>query len=151
MNDNRQDIIKQLRHAFTLFNKAEWREKPVNGLTRSEIRILFCIMEYQINGNPKPRVSDLSKRLLVTTPTVTQLVKKLIEEKLIKRTVDPDDRRSVGIGLTAKGKEVALAADRYFRESIGGLIDDLGQDESRQLADLLTKTYHYFNKRAGEK
>ncbi|SFJ83562.1 DNA-binding transcriptional regulator, MarR family [Paenibacillus sp. UNC496MF] len=151
MNDNRQDIIQRLRDAFILFAKAEWREKPVNGLTRSDIRILFSVMEYENNGNPKPRISDLSKRLLVTTPTVTQLIKKLIEEDLIERTVDPDDRRSVGIGLTAKGKEVAKSAELYIRDSLGGLIDDLGEDESRQLAELLTKAYHYFNNREGEK
>ncbi|MBM7568619.1 MarR family winged helix-turn-helix transcriptional regulator [Paenibacillus sacheonensis] len=142
-----QETIQRLKDAFTLFAKAEWRQKPVNGLTRSDIRILFCIMESECSGNPKPRISDLSKKLLVTTPTVTQLIKKLIEEELIERTVDPDDRRSVGIELTEKGKAVAMEADASIKQTLGGLIDHLGAEESDHLADLLTKAYHYFNNR----
>ncbi|NBD25695.1 MarR family winged helix-turn-helix transcriptional regulator [Paenibacillus glycinis] len=146
MNDN-HETIQQLQDAFFRFLKAEWRQKPVGGLTRSDIRILFCILDFENGGNPKPKISEISRRLQVTTPTVTQLIKKLIEEKLIERSVDPDDRRSVGIELTSKGKEVAKEADALFKESLGGLIDHLGLEESRHLADLLTKAYHYYNNR----
>ncbi|QHW31398.1 MarR family transcriptional regulator [Paenibacillus rhizovicinus] len=144
MKDNQETILR-LQEALTRFAKAEWRQKPIHGLTRSDIRILYCIMECEKTGNRKPRISDISKKLLVTTPTVTQLIKKLIEEELIERTVDPDDRRSVGIELTEKGKAVAKEADAHIKQSLGGLVDFLGLEESEHLADLLTKAFHYYH------
>lgn len=141
-----QETIQRLQEAFVRFAKAEWRHKPLHGLTRSEIRILFCILDQAKCGNPKPRISELSKKLLVTTPTVTQLTKSLIEAGLIERNVDPEDRRSFSIELTAKGIAVAKEAEEYLKQSLGGLIDHLGLEESNHLADLLTKAYEYYSK-----
>lgn len=145
--DNQQEIIQQLKSSFTRFAKAEWRQKSVRGLNRSELRLLFCIMANTDEGNPKIKVSDISKKLLVTTPTVTQLIKKLIADGLVERTVDPDDRRSVGIELTPKGEEIAKEADELFNQHLGGLVEHLGEEQSRNLADLLSKAYNYYNER----
>lgn len=145
--DNQLEIIQRLRESFTRFTKAEWRQKSFNGLNRSELRILFCIMANTDDGNPKIKVSDISKKLLVTTPTVTQLIKKLMADGLVKRTVDPDDRRSVGIELTPKGEQITKAADEQFNQHLGGLIEHLGEENSLMLAELLGKAYNYYNEK----
>jgi Transcriptional regulators len=145
--DNHQEIIQHLRESFTRFTKAEWRQRSFNGLNKSELRLLFCIMMNTDADNPKIKVSDISKKLLVTTPTVTQLLKKLIADGLIERTVDPDDRRSVGIELTPKGEQIAKEADEQLNQHLAGLIEHLGGEQTLMLADLLAKAYNYFNEK----
>ncbi|GMK47104.1 MarR family winged helix-turn-helix transcriptional regulator [Paenibacillus glycanilyticus] len=145
--DNHQETIQRLRESFTRFAKAEWRQRSVNGLNKSELRILFCIMMNTDVDNPKIRVSEISSKLLVTTPTVTQLLKKLIADGLVERTVDPDDRRSVGIELTPKGEQIAKEADEQLNQHLSGLVEHLGEEQTLMLSDLLTKAYNYFNEK----
>ena len=95
------------------------------------------------------KVSEISKQLHVTSPTVTQLVNGLEANGLIKRNSDPVDRRAVGITLTEKGERVTEQAAEAFSASIQGLIEFLGEEQSNQLTELLSKVFRYYNEQAG--
>jgi DNA-binding MarR family transcriptional regulator len=92
-------------------------------------------------------VSEISKQLGVTSPTITQLLKGLEAHGLIERHIDTIDRRAVGIKLTAKGVMVAQQASDAFFASIKGLVEYLGEEQSDQLAELLSKVFRYFSER----
>ncbi|GMK38440.1 MarR family transcriptional regulator [Paenibacillus sp. CCS19] len=147
---DKNDLIQALHDAFLRFSKAEWKQRPVSGYKRSEIRVLFCIMEATKNGNRGMKLSEISKRLMVTPPSVTQLMKTLIEDNLVERTVDPEDKRSFDLILTPKGMQIAQEADEHFKRSLGGLAEHLGEEQTLQLADLLTKAYDYYAARNRE-
>ncbi len=142
--ENNDLTIQRLQEAMTRFYKAEWRQRPVRGLKRSEIRVLFCMMEGEKEGS-KVKISEISKTLGVTTPTVTQLVKELTANGYVERTTDPEDRRVAGIRLTDKGCQAAEEARDVFQCALNGLIEHLGREQSEQLADLLNKAYQYYS------
>ena len=54
------------------------------------------------------KVSELSSRMHVTSPSITQLVTSLEERGLVVRTMDREDRRSVKVSLTEKGNEITV-------------------------------------------
>jgi DNA-binding MarR family transcriptional regulator len=93
------------------------------------------------------KVSEISKRLQVTSPTVTQLLKGLEMHGLIERHIDPVDRRAVGVKLTREGEKVAQQAADAFTASMRGLIEYLGEEQSNQLVELLSKAFRYFSER----
>ncbi len=97
---------------------------------------------------PVVKVSEISKRLHVTSPTVTQLLKILERDGLVERHSDPQDRRSVDFKLTEKGEKVTQQAAEAYWASINGLIEYLGEEESNHLADLLFKVFRYYNEQA---
>jgi|SRR6266849_144386 len=139
---------QKLFRSFMQFGKAEWHQRSIAGCTPSEIRVLFCI-----RGGVKPdatdiKVSEISKLLHVTSPTVTQLLKGLEANGLIERNVDLADRRAVGITLTEKGKMVTQQAADAFSASLQGLVEYLGEEQSSQLAELLPKVIRYYNEKA---
>ena len=94
------------------------------------------------------KVSEISKLLHVTSPTITQLLKGLEATGLIERHIDPTDRRAVGITLTKKGEMVTQKAADTFSASFDGLIEYLGEEQSNQLAELLTRVFRYFDEQA---
>ena len=94
------------------------------------------------------KVSEISKRLQVTPPTVTQLIKGLEAHGLVERNIDLTDRRAVGIKLTEKGERVTRQAADDFIASINGLIEYLGEEQSDQFAELLVKVSRYYNEKA---
>lgn len=139
---------QKLMRALIRFRQASWREHNVAGCTPSEIRVLFCVKRNAALGAPELKVSEISKFLHVTPPTITQTIKNLEANGLIERTRDPSDRRVVGITLTKKGELVTVQAFEAFSASLRGLMEFLGEKESNQLAELLTKVVRYYREKA---
>lgn len=93
------------------------------------------------------KVSDISKLLRVTPPTVTQILKGLEADGLVEREIDPTDRRVAFIKLTKKGELVTVKAREASLADFEGLVEYLGEERSNQLADLLTDVFAYFHER----
>jgi DNA-binding MarR family transcriptional regulator len=138
---------QKLFRSFMQFNRAEWHQRSIAGCTPSEIRVLFCIRKGVKPDGSDIKVSEISKLLHVTSPTVTQLLKGLEASGLIERNIDPADRRAVGITLTEKGKMVTQQAADAFLASFQGLTEYLGEEQSNQLAELLLRASRYFRER----
>ena len=141
------------------FKKVGWHQMSTMGYKPSELRVLFCIAKgfrpdgHEIGKSFRPdtyemKVSDISRRLHVTPPTVTQLIKGLEANGLVERNVDQADRRTVGIKLTEKGESITRRAGDDFLASMSGLIEYLGDEQSDQLAELLVKVSRYYNEKA---
>jgi DNA-binding MarR family transcriptional regulator len=139
---------QKLFRAFMQFHKMGWHEGSIAGCKPSEIRVLFCIKKGVKLDAPDMKVSEISKQLHVTSPTITQLLKGLESNGLIERRIDPADRRAVGITLTEKGERVTQQAAEAFSASLNGLIEYLGEEESNQLAELLSGVFRYYNEKA---
>jgi DNA-binding MarR family transcriptional regulator len=127
------------------FSKLGWHQRSVAGCKPSEIRVLFCVKRGMMPGASEIRVSEISRLLHVTSPSVTQLLKNLEANGLIERHSDPADRRSVGVKLTAKGEEVTRQAMEGLACSLQGLIEYLGEEESERLIESLSKVFRYFS------
>ena len=71
------------------------------------------------------RMSALSRYLMVTGGNVTSLTDELEKTGHVTRRVDPDDRRSIRIALTTRGKRaferVAQEHERWVIELLAGL------------------------------
>jgi DNA-binding MarR family transcriptional regulator len=140
--------VQRLLMAFMQFNRLEWHQRSIAGCTPGEIRGLFCIRRGTKLDTSEMKVSEISKFLHVTSPTITQMLKGLEANGLIARHIDPTDRRVVGITLTEKGEKVTQQAADAFSASFEGLMEYLGEEQSNQLAELLSKVFRYFNEKA---
>ncbi len=71
------------------------------------------------------KMRELSQRLMVTGGNVTGLTDRLVEEGLVRRREDPNDRRATTVGLTAEGRRqfraMAQAHEAWVREIFSGL------------------------------
>ncbi|WHY80014.1 MarR family transcriptional regulator [Neobacillus sp. WH10] len=139
------ETAQKLLQSFMKFKKTGWHNKKIAGFNPSEFRVLATIQRCANDNNTEMKVSEISQLLEVTPPTITQIINILEKDSLIERTVDPEDRRAVKIKLTPAGIEAAESARKAFSETFLGLIDYLGEQESGQLAELLSKVHDYFN------
>src|SRR5207302_8223917 len=103
-----------LMRAFEQFHRAEWHERTVAGCKPSEIRVLFCIKHKANHDTRAMNVSEISKQLHVTSPTVTQLLNSLEANELLERSIDPTDQRSIDVRLTEKGEMIIRQAWQGF-------------------------------------
>ena len=134
----------KLFRALTQFKRLGWHQHSIAGCTPSEIRVLICIKGRGDSPMPQITVSEISKRLAVTPPTITQILNTLESRGLIERNMDRSDRRVIEVTLTKQGEKVTELAEGAFSAVMKRLIEYMGEDQSNQLADLLFKVFRYF-------
>lgn len=89
-------------------------------------------------GTPATKIAPL---LGMEPRSLTRLIKKMEEDKLVERRPDPEDRRSVRIFLTESGaekKKIALNQVESFNNTIRGSVND---DELRTFFSVLEKIH----------
>ncbi len=96
------------------------------------------------------RMTEISKRMMVTSGNITAIADQLLAEGLITRTPDPGDRRASIVRLSAAGRrafgEMARRHERWIVAMFGGLDDR----ERGALYALLAKLKGHLNAADGD-
>lgn len=100
--------------------------------------IHFEALRY-IDDNGKPLMSDVAAYFSITRPAATLLVDGLVEAKMLRRIVDPRDRRAVRVALTPKGKQVLTQGIKQRVKKIQELFSVLDAKEHVELVRILNK------------
>ncbi len=135
--------VSRFVETFDKLIKAERRKMTLFGLKQSEVRVLLCIEQLSRESDQVVKVSEISKKLLVTSPTVTELIKSLNANGYIERCVDSKDKRVSDIKLTAKGEKILQKLIRYFDSLFSGLIEKIGREQCETLLHLLDQVSTY--------
>ncbi len=138
-----QDLFKLMKQVPRL----KFKQSVVEGLTRSEYELLTILKMNIYDKGTAMSVSEISNLLQITPAAITHIINPLEEKEFIKRLPDPKDRRVVLIGLTDKGAKTADALIADVREQVVGLINYLGEKDSREFARLLSRAFEYFESR----
>jgi DNA-binding MarR family transcriptional regulator len=91
----------------------------------------------QLERHPEGlRMTELSRRLMVTGGNVTGITDQLENEGLVARDADPSDRRSISVRLTPDGRalfdRMAVAHEQWVVEMFGGLsLDEKSRTHQR--------------------
>lgn len=105
------------------------------GLTLSQIILLQVVDER--GGSCAQRA--IERKLAVSHPTVTGLVKRLIAKGYVESFVSDEDARMKIVRLTPEGTRVVQRGRGYQAESERELTRGLAPDELKLLGDLLDK------------
>ena len=114
------------------------------GLKPGEFFLLTSLLEAIPPGGSGIKVSELSHRLHVTPAAVTHLINDLEKTGRVERVADPADRRLVLLRPTEAGRQVIAAANEQFYKFLKGLIEFLGEDDSREFTRLMSLTMTYY-------
>jgi DNA-binding MarR family transcriptional regulator len=83
--------------------------------------------------------SELCEAAMLTSGAMTNRLDRLEDGGLVERHPDPDDRRSLSVRLTAKGKGVIDKALEIRFEHANQAVTSLSESERSQLVGLLRK------------
>ena len=97
------DLEKLLDSCFTAKRIIETLPELPKGMKPRHVHVLHAIYELQ-DLTEGCRVSDVSKKLNITMPSITKLVQELDEKKLLKKFIRPGDKRVTLLKLTEEGK-----------------------------------------------
>jgi DNA-binding MarR family transcriptional regulator len=137
-------LTRDLFQIMKQFPRPKLKQSSVDGLTRSEYELLVMLVMSLDSDKKAFTVTEISNLLQITPAGVTHLINPLEETGYIERLQDPNDRRIVRIGLTQKGAQVAEALISEVRENLIGLVNHLGEEDSKTLIRLMSKSIEFF-------
>jgi len=82
-------------------------------------------------------VSEISRKVCIVKPNITPLVDRLVEEGLVDRLRDTEDRRVVNIVLLDAGREKLAAIRASISEQVRPWAANMDPAELQELADSL--------------
>lgn len=113
-------------------------EFPTRDISFNEYDVLFNLSR---QPDRSLRLRDLNKHVLLTQPSVSRLVDRLVARGLVAKCPEPSDARGTVIRMTDSGFEmfrrVAVEHMRTITERVGGRLDPAELDRLAELCDKL--------------
>jgi DNA-binding MarR family transcriptional regulator len=110
------------------------REFPTGDISFNEYDVLFNLSR---QDGRRLRIRDLSRHLLLTQPSVSRMVDRLVAKGLVTKESDPGDGRGTFVCLTEAGfllfRRVAVTHAESIKRHVGAA---LSADELAQLTAL---------------
>ena len=111
-------------------------EFPAGDLSFNEYDVLFNLSR---QPERQLRIRDLNTHLLLTQPSVSRLVDRLVARALVRKEIDPGDGRGTVVCLTDAGFEQFRRVAVTHAESIHRRMGALTTDELNTLAEITDK------------
>ena len=137
-------LTRDLFQLMKQFPRPKLKQSSLDGLTRSEYELLVMLVMSRNADRKAFTVTEISNLLQITPAGVTHLINPLEDAGYIERLQDPNDRRIVRIGPTDKGTQAAEALISDVQKNLIGLVNHLGEEDSKTLIRLMTKSIEFF-------
>lgn len=112
-------------------------EFPCHDISFNEYDVLYTLARAR---GQRLRLRDLNRNVLLTQPSVSRLIDRIVARGLVEKLPDASDARGTIIHLTDAGREVFRAVGRVHAESIDRLVGTaLDENELHQLIELTSK------------
>ena len=126
-------IIPQWMDIFMHRSWRAWNHLAKStGLSMPQFGILM-----QVHHRGNCAIRDISERFDITNAAASQLVDKLVQNGLIQRQEDPNDRRAKLLNLTEKGRELIQQGIEERRRWVDQLAEKLTPEERTKVAEAL--------------
>ena len=133
-NEPLRDAILQFDEAWIYLSyevRAEMKGKPF------AVPPLQSFLLRTLDQCGSMRMSDLAGRMDVSLGGCTTLVDRALEEGLVERQRDEEDRRVVWVTLSEKGKAVLEEIRQLRAELLARHFEELAPEKRQKLTDLL--------------
>jgi len=129
---NEDPFIDTIQEWIEVFMRRSMRDfirfSRESGLSMSQIGALF-----HLHRRGSSAVSDLGEHLGVTNAAASQMLERLVQQELILRSEDPNDRRAKQIVLTEKGHRILRDGIHTRQGWLVDLANDLSPGEKEQI------------------
>ena len=128
-------IVQNFKSIIPLFKKKLLHDNckfDKGNLNHSHFQILAVLKK-----EGQQPISEVAKKLFISTPNMTKLLNKLIDEGMIERIPGEKDRRIININLTEKGSTYLKSSFLEIQSSLKDKISSLPDEKLDKLNDSL--------------
>ena len=142
----KENLAEDLMKTFITLKKSKFLNiSECTDLTHNEKLVLFIVNDLSSKG--EVQLSDLREKIELAPSTITPILASLEEKGLLDRVIDKSDRRNIFLNLSEKGIEHMKRVHKLALENTSEYIDYMGEEDSKELIRLISKTAKYFKER----
>ena len=128
ISDNLYILLLSLNRQ--VFNPSELTKKF--NAPHSHIKVLF----YLIHHGPTS-ISKMAKDLYISKPNMTPVLDKLVEDGLVNRYYDPNDRRVIRVETTSKACNFLKSGEEHIKSLLKERLLNLDEEDLSNLSNSL--------------
>ncbi len=129
----RNELKTSFLKAMMRFRKMGMPVPPGENIRIGELFVLGRISEQGVN------MTEIQNNLFMTKSAVSQILSDLEGRRLIRREIDPSDRRKIKVTLTDDGKKFLQRQRQYADDVLELTITRFGEENMNELLRLLNK------------
>jgi len=133
-DDIYRSLYQSMKSIFLHLDDGERTLFSKFGLTTSRFYILKHIFT-----NPGISYIDLSELMLCTKGNTTRIVQGMLEDHLINRMENPQDRRGFQLFLSTTGETLYKEVNKEYQDYIKSLVSKLNEDQLEQFAEVSSR------------
>lgn len=122
--------------------------REIEGELRENLRIefestlpRFDVMAALHRFSKGLRMNELSAVLKVSNGNVTGIVDRLVNDSLVVRVAEPDDRRALRVKLTPTGKKEFLRQAKQHEGWVDTLLNNVSIDDAEMMMQIADKAF----------
>lgn len=127
-------VLDALRWIVRDLRVASASQSLPSGLSAAQMFVLHVL-----RGEPGLSLNELADRTVTDQSSVSVVVRKLHEKKLVVKRTAKEDRRRVEVSLTAAGRRLLEGAPLPVQEALISRLSALAPAEQRRLRQLLER------------
>jgi DNA-binding MarR family transcriptional regulator len=128
-----EELIAQIIEAQRRMNRVI-RERTLDSWVKLNLTIPQLKSLFYISRHGRVNLSGLASGIRVTPANVTGIADRLVEQGLLTRTPDPDDRRVSWLRATDKGKTLINDLREGRAQEMRRILDQLTEEELSTVA-----------------
>jgi DNA-binding MarR family transcriptional regulator len=128
------DVLKQFRSVFTAIKQHFQQVEDICRISGAQLWALAVVVR-----QPGLRVSDLAKNMEIHQSTASNLIERLVELKMLKKTRSEQDQRVVHLSPTPEGVNLIGKAPQPFEGALPEALRQMTPEDLGQLHTLLGK------------
>ncbi|MBU3158936.1 MarR family transcriptional regulator [Clostridium frigoris] len=133
------ELLVETFSDITQIEQRALKEGILNDISVTEVHTIDAIGMYEYRT-----MSEVAQDLRITVGTLTTAINKLLKKGYVDRKRGEEDRRSVMITLTRKGKLAYRIHNRFHSNMVHATIDGLNEEEEEVLIKSLEKLNDFF-------
>ena len=103
--------------------------------------LAMLFQEQHLEGDTPVRMTDVSRRMMISKPAATQVVNRMVDRGLMERLSDENDRRVVYIRATEAGRTFYEEKMDRNLTLVDRVVERMGGDDAETLAALLNRFF----------
>lgn len=127
-----RSLNDHLSHLLAQANRHLSRQLTAEGISLDQWRLMKALSES--GGMTMGKLAD---ELALNHPTLTKLVDRMVQDALVYRVPDPNDRRKVRMFLSDKGLALLAAQNKRVQDHEAKVEDSYGNEDAQRLKDML--------------
>ncbi|HPK15104.1 MAG TPA: MarR family transcriptional regulator [Clostridia bacterium] len=127
------DLKREFLHAMMRFRRAGMPMPPGGNIRMGEFFVLSRIPDEGAS------LTEIQNDMFMTKSAVSQLLSDLEKRRLVRREIDPDDRRRIAVTLTGEGDCFLHRQRRYADRVLDRTIERFGEANMAELVRLLKR------------